>query len=125
MGMFKSILPAIVIDGSNSELIMNRVVIKGNKDKDTSNFVYINYKKSELLLGKYISEEANKAAAVKTEIPIYVVLGNPPYSGHSANKNIWIESLVRDYYQIDGVPLNEKNSKTNLNENLLLFNLKK
>lgn len=68
-------------------------------------------KKSELLLGKYISEEANKAAAVKTEIPIYVVLGNPPYSGHSANKNNWIESLVRDYSQIDGVPLNEKNSK--------------
>lgn len=52
MGMFKSILPAIVINGSNSELIMNRVVIKGNKDKDTSNFVYINYKKSELLLKK-------------------------------------------------------------------------
>ncbi|GBF82607.1 adenine specific DNA methyltransferase [Aphanothece sacrum FPU1] len=42
-------------------------------------------KKSEVLLGKYISEEANKAAAVKTEIPIYVVLGNPPYSVSSQN----------------------------------------
>ncbi|HEY9701293.1 MAG TPA: type ISP restriction/modification enzyme, partial [Allocoleopsis sp.] len=34
-----------------------------------------------------------------------------PYSGHSANKNEWIEGLVKDYYQIDGVPLDEKNSK--------------
>ena len=39
MGMFKSILPAIVIDGPNSELVMNRCEIKGNKDKDTSNFL--------------------------------------------------------------------------------------
>ncbi len=63
-------------------------------------------KKSELLLGQYIS-----AAAIKTEIPIHVVLGNPPYSGHSENKNEWIEGLVKDYYQIDGLSLDEKNSK--------------
>ncbi len=68
-------------------------------------------KKSEFLLGKYIAEEANKAAKVKSEILIDVVLGNPPYSGHSENKNDWIDGLIRDYYQIDGVSLNEKNSK--------------
>jgi len=42
MGMFKSIIPAIVIDGPNSELVMNRCEIKGNKDKDTSKFFHIN-----------------------------------------------------------------------------------
>ncbi|MFM6080262.1 MAG: N-6 DNA methylase, partial [Dolichospermum sp.] len=68
-------------------------------------------KKSELLLGQYISAEANQAAAIKTEIPIHVVLGNPPYSGHSENKNEWIEALVKDYYQIDGLALDEKNPK--------------
>ncbi|MDB9312342.1 N-6 DNA methylase [Spirulina sp. CS-785/01] len=68
-------------------------------------------KKSEMLLGKYISEEANQAADVKNEIPIYVVLGNPPYSGHSENFSPWIGGLVRDYYQVDGNPLNEKNPK--------------
>ncbi|MFM6724830.1 MAG: type ISP restriction/modification enzyme, partial [Dolichospermum sp.] len=40
-----------------------------------------------------------------------VVLGNPPYSGHSENKNEWIEALVKDYYQIDGLALDEKNPK--------------
>ena len=68
-------------------------------------------KKSELILGQYISAEANQAAAIKTEIPIHVVLGNPPYSGHSENKNEWIEGLVKDYYHIDGLSLDEKNPK--------------
>ena len=40
-----------------------------------------------------------------------VVVGNPPYSGHSANKNPWIEGLVKDYYKVDGQPLGEKNPK--------------
>ncbi|MDY7005999.1 MAG: type ISP restriction/modification enzyme [Cyanobacteriota bacterium] len=42
-------------------------------------------KKSSLLLGEYISEEANQAAKVKEEKPIFVVLGNPPYSVSSQN----------------------------------------
>jgi predicted helicase len=59
-------------------------------------------KKSEVLLGAYISEEANAAADIKRELPILVVLGNPPYSGHSANRGDWITDLVRDYSR--GVP---------------------
>lgn len=59
-------------------------------------------KKSEVLLGAYISEEANAAADIKRELPILVVLGNPPYSGHSANRGAWITELVRDYSR--GVP---------------------
>lgn len=35
----------------------------------------------------YISEESNQAARVKRDEPIMVVLGNPPYSGHSANRS--------------------------------------
>jgi hypothetical protein len=54
-------------------------------------------KKSEILLGSYIAEEANAAASIKRQLPILVVLGNPPYSGHSANKGRWIRSLVADY----------------------------
>lgn len=59
-------------------------------------------KQSELLLGSYISEEANAASEVKRDLPIMVVLGNPPYSGHSANKGEWITGLVADYKR--GVP---------------------
>ena len=57
---------------------------------------------------------ANEAAAVN-EIKWYklftVVIGNPPYAGHSANQGAWISGLVDDYYFVDSQPLGEKNSK--------------
>lgn len=68
-------------------------------------------KKSEVLFGHFVAQEANEAAAIKRDTPVMVVLGNPPYSGHSANKSKWIDSLVRDYYQVDGVSLGERNPK--------------
>ena len=68
------------------------------------------FKKSELLPGfnKYIVDEANAAAEIKKEKPIMVVLGNPPYSGVSANKGEWILNLINDYRQVDGKPLGER-----------------
>ena len=69
-----------------------------------------------------LSEESHAAGAIKKETPILVILGNPPYSGHSANRS-WkldekgkkipnfIGKLIRDYYQVDGKPLAEKNPK--------------
>ncbi|MBU4273419.1 MAG: N-6 DNA methylase [Planctomycetes bacterium] len=44
-------------------------------------------KKSEHLLAQWIADEANAAAEIKRDHPILVVLGNPPYSGHSANRS--------------------------------------
>ena len=58
-----------------------------------------------------LSNEANSAYAIKQHKPVLVVLGNPPYSGHSANKGEWISKLVRDYHFCDGQPLGERNSK--------------
>ncbi|GAK53870.1 adenine specific DNA methyltransferase [Candidatus Moduliflexus flocculans] len=44
--------------------------------------------KSEALgLTKFIVEEADTAATIKKERPILIVLGNPPYSTHSANRS--------------------------------------
>jgi predicted helicase len=54
-------------------------------------------KKSEKLFAQWISDEANAAAGIKRDLPIMVVMGNPPYSGHSANRGEWIRSLVEDY----------------------------
>jgi predicted helicase len=68
-------------------------------------------KKSEVLFAQFVAQEANEASAIKRDVPVMVVLGNPPYSGHSANKNEWIAGLVKDYYYVDGVPLKERNSK--------------
>ena len=44
-----------------------------------------------------ITDEANAASRIKRDLPIMVVLGNPPYSGHSANKGEWISDLVSFY----------------------------
>ncbi len=58
-----------------------------------------------------LAEESRLAGKVKKETPILVVLGNPPYSGHSTNIGEWISKEIRAYYQVDGKPLGEKNSK--------------
>ncbi|MEO6103468.1 MAG: N-6 DNA methylase, partial [Pseudoxanthomonas sp.] len=47
----------------------------------------------------WLSEEANAAAEIKKDAPVMVVLGNPPYSGHSVNKGEWIEALMHEYKQ--------------------------
>ena len=64
-----------------------------------------------------LTQEANAAIGVKRDLPIMVVLGNPPYSGHSANASrengrlTWIGELIEDYKQVDGQPLGERNPK--------------
>ena len=68
-------------------------------------------KKSEILFGQFVAQEANEASIVKRDTPVMVVLGNPPYSYKSSNTGEWISGLVRDYYKIDGKDLGEKNPK--------------
>lgn len=58
-----------------------------------------------------LSEESHMAGEVKKEKPVLVILGNPPYSGHSANKGDWITDLIENYKVVDGMPLGEKNPK--------------
>ncbi|MBI4648009.1 MAG: N-6 DNA methylase [Bacteroidia bacterium] len=62
-----------------------------------------------------LSEESYLAAMVKKNEPILVILGNPPYSGISANINKWTEKLLKEnidgaqsYYEVDGKPLGER-----------------
>jgi len=58
-----------------------------------------------------LAEESRLAGKVKKETPILVILGNPPYSGHSSNIGDWISKEIKAYYQVDGKPLGEKNPK--------------
>ncbi|MCD6416439.1 MAG: N-6 DNA methylase [Planctomycetes bacterium] len=58
-----------------------------------------------------LAEESRLAGEVKKQRPILVILGNPPYSGHSANKGDWILGKIGDYKYVDGKPLGEKNPK--------------
>lgn len=68
-------------------------------------------KRPEVLFATQIAEEGEAAAEIKRDRPIEVILGNPPYSGHSANKGKWIRGLIKDYKKVDGQPLGEKNPK--------------
>jgi hypothetical protein len=70
-----------------------------------------------------LTRESREAEAVKKDLEVNVVVGNPPYSGHSANRGGWIDELLRDgyerpggerdsgYYRVEGEPLGEKNPK--------------
>ena len=58
-----------------------------------------------------LAEESRLAGQVKQQTPILVILGNPPYSGHSTNTGEWIRGLIETYKQVDGKPLGEKNPK--------------
>lgn len=58
-----------------------------------------------------LAEESRLASTVKKQTPILVILGNPPYSGHSTNMGDWIRGLIETYKRVDGKPLSEKNPK--------------
>ncbi len=71
---------------------------------------------------EWLIKEANSAGKVKQDSPVMVILGNPPYSGHSANVGEWIKDLLKgkdsltgkstgNYFEIDGKPLGERNPK--------------
>lgn len=78
------------------------------------------------MLSEWLSDEANAANKVKRDSPVMVILGNPPYSGHSANTGAWISDLLRsagnaaNYFQVDGQSLNERNPKW-LNDDYVKF----
>jgi predicted helicase len=68
--------------------------------------------KTEIPFAKWLSDEANEANDIKQDVPVMVVLGNPPYSGESQNKSKWIERLISDYKkESSGIKLQERNSK--------------
>jgi hypothetical protein len=79
-------------------------------------------------LPDFLSHESMQADAVKEHKAITVVIGNPPYSGHSANKGDWIYDLMRSrlldgadsYFNVDGAPIGERNPKW-LNDDYVKF----
>lgn len=95
----------------------------------------------EPAFAKWLSDEANAANSIKKDTPVMVILGNPPYSGHSANTGQWIKDLLHgydssatnsisysqpaaqncaNYFQVDGESLNERNPKW-LNDDYVKF----
>jgi predicted helicase len=70
----------------------------------------------------FLGAEAQLANRVRAESSISAVLGNPPFSGRSANTGAWINALLKDYelqggrldegyFSVDGRPMGERNCK--------------
>jgi predicted helicase len=87
-----------------------------------TNTLVESFKAGPLPFGQWIVNEANEASNIKSSAPVMVVLGNPPYSGHSANKGKWITNLLHgedilaktpteDYFKVNNDPLKERQVK--------------
>lgn len=65
------------------------------------------------LWASWLSHEASEANYIKRDTPVMVVMGNPPYSGESANKGAWMMNLMEDYKKEPGgqEKLKERNPK--------------
>jgi predicted helicase len=74
------------------------------------------------LFSSWLSDEADQANAIKRDAPVMVVMGNPPYSGESANKGEWISNLMEDYKKEPGgkEKLKERNPKA-INDDYVKF----
>ncbi len=64
---------------------------------------------------QWLSFEAKEANKVKEDMPVMVVVGNPPYSVSSSNTGDWIRSQIKCYKE----GLNEK--KLNLDDDYIKF----
>lgn len=66
-----------------------------------------------LPFAQWLSNEVKQANSIKRDMPIMCVIGNPPYSGESANKGEWIMRLLEAYKMEPGgvERLNERNPK--------------
>ena len=64
-------------------------------------------------LSRAIANEAKAASDIKRQTPIMCVIGNPPYSGESANKGAWIMGHMEAYKKEPGgvQKLQERNPK--------------
>jgi predicted helicase len=75
-----------------------------------------------LPFAQWLSNEVKQANAIKRDMPIMCVIGNPPYAGNSTNKGPWITGLLDVYKKEPGgkVKLKERNPKW-LNDDYVKF----
>ena len=73
------------------------------------------------MFAQWLATEARAADSIKRDTPVMIVIGNPPYSGESANKGKWITDLLQPYKQEPGGgKLQEKVTKW-LNDDYVKF----
>lgn len=74
---------------------------------------------SSIGLQESLTKEALEAGNIKRDLPVMVIIGNPPYSAISQNNGEWITRLIDDYKKVAGVKINER--KHWLNDDYVKF----
>jgi predicted helicase len=66
-----------------------------------------------LPFAQWLTNEVRQANAIKRDMPIMCIIGNPPYLGEGGKSEGWLAPLMDDYKKEPGgkVKLKEKNSK--------------
>jgi hypothetical protein len=75
-------------------------------------------------LGTSVAEEANLAAAVKSDLASTVLVGNPPYAIQSANLTVEARALIEPFKFVNGERIQEKGAlqlERNLNDDYVKF----
>ena len=93
------------------DMLLQKTGVRANNHSPQRLRIYLTnsleeaHAKTEIPFAQWLSDEANEANRIKQDVPVMVVLGNPPYSVSSQNKGKWINELLFDYKQ----GLNERN----------------
>ncbi|WP_188448260.1 type ISP restriction/modification enzyme [Arenimonas maotaiensis] len=102
------------------DMILTELGYKPTGDKSPRLGVYLTNSLEEaepanqtLPFAQWLSNEVREANTVKRDMPIMCIIGNPPYSGESANKGNWIMGLMDAYKKEPGgkEKLKERNPK--------------
>ena len=102
------------------DLLLLETGYKPSKEQKRFNIFLTNsleehHEQSGNLFASYLANESKEADRVKKDVPVMVVMGNPPYAVSSSNKNEWIQNLIADYKK----DLNER--KINLDDDYIKF----
>ncbi|AZL53633.1 DNA methyltransferase [Aliarcobacter skirrowii] len=102
------------------DLLLMETGYKPTKEQKRFNIFLTNsleehHEQSGNLFASYLANESKEADRVKKDVPVMVVMGNPPYAVSSSNKNEWIQNLIADYKK----DLNER--KINLDDDYIKF----
>src|SRR5574344_1536472 len=102
------------------DLLLLETGYKPSKEQKRFNIFLTNsleehHEQSGNLFASYLANESKEADRVKKDIPVMVVMANPPYAVSSSNKNDWIQNLIADYKK----DLSER--KINLDDDYIKF----
>ncbi|MGJ0376492.1 type ISP restriction/modification enzyme [Aliarcobacter cryaerophilus] len=102
------------------DLLLLETGYKPSKEQKRFNIFLTNsleehHESSGNLFASYLANESKEADRVKKDVPVMVVMGNPPYAVSSSNKNEWIQNLIAEYKK----NLNER--KINLDDDYIKF----